>query len=252
MSPWKRAACVLACLWLSAGFAHAGSRDLVIGVEELDYYPAYSWRNGEYVGAARDIFDAFAKARGYRFTYRAMPIKRLYVELLSDGIDFKFPDNPEWNSEAKVGKDLVYSNPVIAYVDGVSVRAENVGKGPDSIRTLGTVAGFTPFSWLGRIRAGQVQLRENPRMDQLLKQVVLDRVDGAYASVAVMNYYLDHMLGMPGALVFDPALPHSRDHYRLSTVRHPEVVAEFNAWIAANQALVAAIKERTGAEKGVR
>jgi ABC-type amino acid transport substrate-binding protein len=241
-----------ACLALSMGLAHGGSRELVVGVEELDYYPAYAWQKGEYVGAARDILDAFANARGYRFTYRALPIKRLYAELLSDGIDLKFPDNAEWNGEAKAGKDVVYSNPVIAYIDGVSVRAENAGKGVDAIRTLGTVAGFTPFAWQERIQAGKVQLRENPRMEQLLRQVVLGRVDGAYVSVAVMNYYLDHVMDMPGALVFSPSLPHSRDYYRLSTVHHPEVLAEFNAWMAANQPLIAAIKERTGAEKGVR
>ncbi|MCR6633209.1 MAG: hypothetical protein NVV74_25965 [Magnetospirillum sp.] len=88
-------------------------------------------------------------------------------------------------------------------------------------------------------------------MDLLLKQVAMERIDGAYASVAVANYYLDAVLGSPGALRFDPSLPHSRDHYMLSTVSHPKVVAEFDAWMAANQPLIKTIKERTGAEKGL-
>lgn len=242
---------VLAVCALVSGPARAERRDLVVGVEELDYYPSYAIQKGEYVGAAREILDAFAKARGYTLTYRPLPIKRLFAELLSGGIDLKFPDNPFWALDIKQGHELAYSKPVINYIDGVLVRPESLGKGVDSVRTLGTVSGFTPFAWLDKIRAGKVVVKENPRMDLLLKQVSMERMDGAYASVAVVNYTLDTVLRSPGALVFDPNLPHSRDSYRLSTVAHAGIVAEFDAWMAANPALVKAIKDRTGAEKGV-
>lgn len=230
--------------------AHAEPRSFVVGVEELDYYPVYSVQKGDYVGAARDILDAFAQAKGYALSYRPLPIKRLYAELLSGGIDFKFPDNPSWAPDVKQGQNVVYSAPVIGYVDGVLVRPEHLGRGSDSVRTLGTVSGFTPFAWLDAIRDGRVQLKENPRMDLLLRQVTMERLDGAYASVAVANYQLESNLGMPGALVFDPRLPHSRDYYRVSTLTHPQIIAEFNAWLAANAATVKAIKDRTGAERG--
>lgn len=239
------AVCALFC-----ASARAEHRTFVVGVEELDYFPAYSVQKGEYVGAAREILDAFAQAQGYTFAYRPLPVKRLYAELLSGGIDFKFPDNPSWALDAKQGQAVTYSTPVIGYVDGVLVRPENVGRGVERVRTLGTVSGFTPFAWLDAIRDGRVQLKENPRMELLLKQVALERLDGAYASVAVASYQLESALGMPSALVFDPRLPHSRDHYRLSTLAHPSVIAEFNAWLAANAGLVKAIKDRTGAEKG--
>lgn len=238
------AACVL--LWSPAKADHA----LVVGVEELDYFPLYAVQKGEYVGASREILDAFARANGYKLTYRPLPIKRLYAELLSGGIDMKFPDNPMWASDVKQGHSLTYSAPVIGYVDGVLVRPENLGRGVDGVHTLGTVSGFTPFAWLDAIRDNRVQVKENPRMELLLKQVSLERLDGAYASVAVANYQMETQLGTPGALVFDPNLPHSRDFYRLSTVRHPKVVAEFDAWMAANAAQIKEIKDRFGAEKG--
>lgn len=246
---------VLAAALLLGGWATvpacADQRELVVGVEELDYFPSYAVRGGSYVGAARDIFDAFAQARGYTLVYRPLPIKRLYAELLSGGIDLKFPDNPQWAPEVKQGALVHYSRPVITYVDGVMVRPERVGGHGGAVRTLGTVSGFTPFAWLDRIRAGTVVVKENPRMDLLLRQVMLDRMDGAYTSVAVANHTLDVELGMPGALVFDSSLPHSRDSYRLSSLNRPETVAEFDAWMAANQDLVEAIKQRYGAEKGV-
>lgn len=239
------AICLL--LWNSA---QAQNRTLVVGVEELDYYPLYAVQKGEYVGAAREILDGFARANGYKLVYRPLPIKRLYAELLSGGIDMKFPDNPSWAPDVKQGHALAYSAPVIGYVDGVLVRPENVGRGVDAVHTLGTVSGFTPFAWLDAIRDNRVQVKENPRMELLLKQVSLERLDGAYASVAVANYQLEAQLGTPGALVFDPNLPHSRDFYRLSTLRHPKVVAEFDAWVTANAVQVKAIKDRFGAEKG--
>ncbi len=251
MSLIRMALAVMAVCLAMTGPANAQKRELVVGVEELDYFPAYAVQKGEYVGAAREIFDAFAQARGYTLVYRPLPVKRLYAELLSGGIDLKFPDHPNWAVDVKQGHQIVYSRPVIAYVDGVLVRPENAGKGQSSIRTLGTVSGFTPFAWLDVLRGGKVVVKENPRMDLLLRQVAVGRLDGAYASVAVVNDILDRELKTPGALVFDPSLPHSRDAYRLSTVEHAPVLAEFDAWMAANQAQVDAIKQRTGAERGV-
>lgn len=244
-------AALLACLLGVAAPAAADDRSLVVGVEELEYYPLYAMRDGEYVGTARDILDAFAADKGYRLVYRPLPIKRLYAEALSGGVDLKFPDNPGWAADIKAGAKVEYSKPVIAFIDGVMVRPGQFGRDPAQIRTLGTVAGFTPYSWLDRVKAGAVTIKENPRMELLLRQAVVGHVDGAYASVAVASHVLAGRLDMPGALVFDPGLPHSRDHYHLSTATRPDVVAEFDAWLTANAARVKMIKDRYGAEKGV-
>ncbi len=239
-------------LWLAAFPAQAEGPAYVVGVEQLDYFPLYAVREGRYVGAAREILDAFAADAGLRLEYRPLPVKRLYSDLLTGEIDFKFPDSPDWAGEQKRGHRVVYSAPVIEFIDGVMVTPERRGRGLDGFRVLGTVAGFTPFAWLDTIAAGEVTLVENPRFALLLRQVQTGRVDGAYANIAAANHALDAELNMPGALVFDPGLPHARDHYRLSTTRHAEVIAAFDAWLSANPGRVAAIKERLGAEKGVR
>ena len=236
----------------AAGPAAAGNRELIVGVEELEYYPMYAWRDGDYVGAAGEILDAFAKDRGYRLTFRALPIKRLYAELVNGTIDLKFPDSPHWAIDAKQGTAVAYSKPVIAFVDGVMVRPANRGGAVESIHTLGTVAGFTAYAWVDRIKAGTVQLKENPRMDLLLRQAAVGHIDGAYVSVAVASHVLNNALSMPGALVFDPSLPHSRDHYLLSSTRRSDIIREFDEWMAANQPRIRAIKEALGAEQGVQ
>ncbi len=239
--------------WLpSPALATPEDCQLSIGVENLDYFPVYAIRDGDYVGAAREIFDRFGRDINCRFTYRPLPIKRLYAELFTGGVDLKFPDNALWMPDAKAGLTLHYSKPVVDYVDGVMVPAGTQGTGQDRIRTLGTVAGFTPFAWLPRIESGQVSLKENPRMDLLLRQVVMGRLDGAYVSVAVAHYLAAQSPQTKGTLAFDPSLPHSRDSYRLSSLTHPEMIERFDAWLAAHADWVDEVKARTGAENGLK
>lgn len=228
-----------------------GAAQLVVGVEDLDYLPAYCYRDGEYGGAAREILDAWAADRGHGLTYRPLPVKRLMTELVNGGIDLKFPDNPYWGADIKGGRKVAYSLPVIAYVDGVMVRPERRGLGLEKFQILGTVAGFTPYAWLDRLRAGQVQLKETARMDQLLRQGQAGRVDGVYVSVAVAIHQMEKVLNMADFLVFDSTLPHSRDYYMLSSAAKPDLIADFNGWFSANQERVRSIKTRWGAEKGL-
>lgn len=51
------------------------AREYVTGVEDLAYSPIYTTRHGRYEGYARDLLDSF-----YTFSYRALPIKRLYAD----------------------------------------------------------------------------------------------------------------------------------------------------------------------------
>ena len=244
---WLAAALGLG-VWLAT--VPAGARDLTVGVEAMDFPPVYGWRDGEFHGAAREILDAFATARGHHLVYRAYPIKRLLAELIHGGIDLKFPDSPDWQAAMRRDAALSYSAPVIAYVDGTLVRRERVGQGGAALRSLGTVAGFTPLAWREQIAAGTVALTENPGFEPLLRQVAAGRIDGAYVNVAV-GLAAAAQIGPAVALAYDPALPHIADSYRLSSGTAPEVIAEFDAWLKENRALVAAIIARTGAEAGI-
>lgn len=127
---------------------------LVIGVENQYYLPAYAYENGVYKGFARELFDAWAKDRGHRLEYRALPVPRLYAAFLDGQVDFKFPDNPNWKKPARVGKSIAYSDPVAAYIDGTSVRPDRMGLGVDAVKALGTMGGFTPWAWLDRSNPG--------------------------------------------------------------------------------------------------
>ncbi len=254
MGGWRRwvvaVVAVLAAAPPAAAEPAAGPRTLVVGVEELDYLPAYAWLDGTYTGAARQILDAFAADRGYRMVYRPLPIKRLYAELIHHDIDLKFPDNPIWAPALKEGHRLAYTTPVIRYTDGVMVPAGKPAPAIGDIKSLGTVAGFTPAGWQARIAAGAVAVKETARVDLAVRQVLHGLTDGVYVSVAAAHRILAD-LGRPGALVFAAGLPHANGGYSLSSDSHPEVIRDFDAWLAANAGRVQAIKDRAGAESGV-
>lgn len=241
----------LGLAFLTSGPAAAEDRLLTIGVENNQYMPAYSYEDGEYKGFARVVLDAFAKDRGYRFEYRAMPVVRLFAAFFNGEVDLKFPDNVMWSGDLKKDKAVAYSEPVVAYIDGVSVLPDRKGRPVDQIRTLGLVRGFTAWDWQDRLKAGTVALHENNNFTALLETAIAGRNDGAYANVAVVNHQLDKVLGKPGALMFDPSLPHTRSHYHLSSIRHPEVIEAFNGWLAANRDRIAGMKAEFGVEKGI-
>lgn len=241
---------VLTVLAITGGMG-ARAATFSVGVEDVRYLPVYSYEDGEYKGFARAILDAFAKDEGYDFDYRPFPVVRLFNEFVAGDVDFKFPDNTMWSAELKRGHIVAYSDPVVAYIDGVSVLPVNKNKGVDAIKTLGAVRGFTAWDWMDRIKAGAVELHENNSFDALLRTTIAGRNDGAYGSVAVVNYQLDHVLREPGALVYDPTLPHTMSHYALSSIKHPEIIKRFNAWMSANADRIATLKAGYGVEKGI-
>lgn len=240
----------LACWAICGGPAAAAEpQALVVGVEELDYFPNYAIRDGHYAGAARDILDAFAQSAGLRLTYRPLPVKRLYADLFTGTVDLKFPDSPGWNSVGKRGHAIRYSRPVLPYIDGVMVRPDRLGKGLEGFAVLGTVSGFTPFAWLDELTRGKTRLVENAQITGLLKQVSTGRIDGAYVNIAVARYQLRALMEPDDRLVFDPGLPHAAGDYLVSTIRHGAVLDRLDAWLATHRDGVAAIRARYGLEE---
>lgn len=229
---------------LSAMSAMAKEK-IIVGVQNFSQYMPYSnylEATNTYGGFNRILLDLFAKKRGYHFIYRALPVKRLYSEFLkSDKLDLKYPDNPYWSRDLKKGKDVVYSQAVVTYIDGVSVLPSRKGHGLSKLRLLGIVAGFTPFTYLKYIKEGSVQTKEIFDYARLLLLVISGRVDGAYSNISVTNFYLKQM-NKKNLCVFDPSLPYSRSTRHLSSIKRPEIIKEFDNFLIENKAEIEALK----------
>ncbi len=219
-----------------------------VGVENIDYYPLYAEKDGQYVGLAREILDKFAEKSGHTFQYKPFPIVRLTKTYAEGSLDLKFPDNPHWGQDDKKGKSVTYSDSVIEYTDGVMVLPGNLDKGVDAVKKLGTVRGFTAWDWLGLIKSGSVAVKEASNLNALIQQALSGRVDGAYFNVGVANYYLDKEMKQKGALVFDNSLPHTSDSYFLSSIKHPDLIKAFNLFLIDEAGWISATKKKYALE----
>ncbi|HEX5841695.1 MAG TPA: transporter substrate-binding domain-containing protein [Pseudomonas sp.] len=217
-----------------------------VGVELQPYMPYSNVQDGEYLGYGRDLLDAFAAYQGYQFSYRPLPVRRLLNDFLDGRVDFKYPDNPRWNADLKKGHPVHFSQAATPAIDGVLVKPEFVGQGPTRLRRLGTQRGFTPWPYLADIQTGRIILIQANQIDSLLAMALSDRVDGVYLNPQVVRHHLLRNGKNGDALVFDPGLAYQDDHYFLSSIKHPEVIEQFNAFLSSQAELVRALKQRHG------
>lgn len=231
-------------LLLQATYLGAEQREFVVGVQEIENYLPYSeYKDGTYYGFNRKILDLFAQSRGYRFVYRPLPLIRLYRDFVRGQFDFKYPDNIYWSADFKQNVQVTYSEPVVGYTDGVLVLPENKGEGIDQIKNLGLVLGYTPAPYLSLIESGQIKPFKSASFQRLLRKTMLGQLDGVYCNIAVADKYLDSTLNSPGALVFDPGLPHVKSTRHLSSITHPEIIQEFNQFLVDRKAEISALKQ---------
>lgn len=229
-----------------------GETRYTVLVQDYPSLPPYSsYLDGDYQGFNRELLDLFAGHQGYTFDYVALPVKRLHFEFSSGAGDLKYPDNPNWALSVKKDANIVYSDPVVNYVNGVMVRPEDKGKPLDRIKSLGLVAGWTAIGYQDDIKSGDVTLSENNDYAGLLKQAMFGRNDGAYSNVATSQYYLKNVLQEPGGLVFDDSIPHVRATRHLASVNQPELIEEFNAFLTSHAQEIEDLKQKYAVEDGI-
>lgn len=234
----------LSSILLAASCASAES--YVVGVENLPLYAPHFYfdDDGQYRGFARELLDAFAAESGVTLQYRALTPVQLIEALREGKIDFKYPDSPHWAVEEKAGLNMHYSAPVVAYVDGVLVAPKRQGMKLDDVRQLAMVEGWTPRGYEERIASEQIRVNYSNDLRQMIRQALKKDTDGAYFNVVVATHYLDNVRASPGALVFDPTLPHVRGSFHLSSSRHPEVIARFDRFLREKEGEVLVLKQR--------
>lgn len=238
---------LVAAASLAPGFyLHASEqKTFQVGVELLSYFPAYNFSTkGPGDSASYAILESFARSEKIVFEYVPLPVNRLYKDFLDQNLDFKFPDNPKWRNDLKGKQKVLYSAPVFEYIDGTMVAPGRLKAGKDKIKKIGTVLGFTIWDFLKDIQSGSMKASEYPDFDELLRAGVKGLVDGVYINIAVGNYHLDETLKQPKALVFDPSLPHTRDSYRLSSLKHPALLDRFSKFLKAHAKELDVIRKR--------
>lgn len=234
MLRWRALLMTMTALTAQACAAEpARGGNYTVGVENLRYFPLHTiGPDQQYAGFAREVLDAFARRQGYTFRYVPLPINRLYAALLSERtVDFKYPDNPKWRQELRQGAHVSYSEVVVTTEEGAMVLPHKLGRRLGQIKTMGTVLGFTPWPYQAEIDGKAIALTTSGNLDGLLRLALAGHIDAVYVNVDVAKHMLANEMKSPGRLRFDPGLPHARSDFRLSTLRHPEVVRQFSQFL---------------------
>ncbi|MFY2506763.1 hypothetical protein ACN3E9_00175 [Vibrio pectenicida] len=220
-------------------------KNLIIGVENIDYDPIYSIKSGQYTGYARDLLDQFAEEYHHTITYRPLPIVRLFHELVEQGVDLKFPDNPNWGSDFKKESEVSYSQSTLSYIDGIMVPADKLGQ--TKLNTLGIVRGFTPYAVIDEVNQGKIKVKEFNSIKNLIS-IFLNRsdVEGVYFNIAIASYTM-RSLGIDDEMIaFDPSLPHIKGDYFMSTIKHTDIIKQFDEFLGKNASFVEKLQEKYG------
>ena len=244
---------MLLLAFISIGFfllsltAYAKKDTYVIGVEQLDYYPEYTYLKGEYGGYSRAVFDRFSLYSGLQFIFEPRPVARLHEEFLTGRfLDFKYPSNPLWNIKGKTDVMLSYSDAIVRARDGVMVLPQRKGLGLDQLKRIGAVRSFTLPQYQQRINEGKLTILSSNDFVSLLDMVLHGRVQGAYTNIRVARYQLEYVLKRPGDLVFDPSLPFMEVDYSLATIHHPKLIKQFNQFLHDERETLRELRESFG------
>jgi len=216
----------------------------LIGVEEINYSPYYSVKDGNWSGYIRDIFDLFEQKSGLKFNYLALPIKRLHDGYLNKEIDLLYPDNPDWIIELKKNRTITYSKPIVTVIDGIIVKKENHKNTLEQTNIIGTISGYTAPAWNNIIAEKKIEWIEVESFEGLLKMVIHGRIDGAYVSINPALYQLREYLHQTNVLTFNQKLPYDVAQHMLSTINHPGVIDEFNSFLSSNRSELSRIAKK--------
>ena len=245
---WSIHCCALFFYALLAGQAGAAEspQSYRVGVEDVDYYPIYSAAPPDYLyrGYARDLLDLFAGHEHIQLTYVALPVRRLSHEFRAGRLDLMFPDNPRWEVKEKAQLTIAYSKPLLVFQDAMLVLPERLGEPLENYHILGFIRGFTPWKFQEQIAAGQIQIKQSPNPQGLIHMALSGYIDAANMAQQVAHY---HLQGQPQALAIEPRLlPLQDSHYYLSSIRHPQLIQRFDAFLAREHKAVHALKTKYG------
>ncbi|ERP30926.1 substrate-binding periplasmic protein [Chitinivibrio alkaliphilus] len=226
-----------------------GRDTLTVGVQDFHCYLPYSAYDGMiFSGFERELLDLFATKKGYYFHYTAYPIKRLDRAFVAGNIDIRIPDNPYWAPEIKSEEQVLYSAPLVSYIDGVVVQQGRDTISLNSLDTLGVVRGFTPKPYLPSLSEETIYIHENSDISGLLKQVAQGRIDGAYINVAVAYHHMKQW-DPEDRLVFAQNLPFVHSTRHLSTIHTPQIIDKFNTFLEENASAIELLKEKYRVEE---
>jgi polar amino acid transport system substrate-binding protein len=219
---------------------------LTLGVETTDYSPYYYLNaDQKYQGAARDIFDLFSKSHNLPISYSPMPVPRLFNEFVKGSIDLKFPDNPLWSASLHSKVKVFYSNSIFNIKESLLVLKKNSDIAKKDIKTVGTILGFSTPGIAKPVANKEFETVKTKEVEQLMHMLASERVQAMYFNESVALAVAKRLY--PDTQLVEHSLYQPFQYaYHLSSIKHPELINTFNAFLISHAEQVADICNRYG------
>lgn len=217
------------------------SKTIVVGVENLAFQPHYGTHNGEYTGYFRDLMDAFAKREGIKVIYKPMDIDDLYTSFFKGQVDLKYPDDAGWRADARKGLKITYSKPLVGYVDGTLKLVSKKELQASDIKTMGKPSGFFMPPYISAIESGMKVIEFNSTQE-LIEALRAGTIDAAYHNVDVALYYARNAKAKD--VVFAPDLPMIQSDYRVSSIKHQDLIKRFDDFVVKEKAFCEKLRDK--------
>jgi hypothetical protein len=223
------------------------AQEFIIGVEEVSYYPLYDFSstNTNKPSFSKELLTIFFEQHSYPYRFMPLPIKRFNKWYEEKGIDFKFPDNVRWREDKRNKLSITFSQSVIKLMAGTYVLKSNETYKRNQIKKLGTIFGFDPTLWLKEIKNKELELIEENSPFSIVKHVLHGNVDATNIDANVIRHNLK-LLNKPNTLVLNTNIHHEVFSYHLSSIKHPEIIREFNKFMQENSVLLQQLKKKYG------
>ncbi|MGY3569584.1 hypothetical protein [Vibrio paucivorans] len=237
-----------ALLLLALISPHSHSKSITIGIENINYYPLYAYDEtaDAFTGYVPELFDTFGQAYGYRVTYIALPINRLYKMFYGGEIDAKFPDSDLWNVDSRKGYSISYSSSIIELQEVMFVQQKDKELRLSDFNRLGIVRGMTPWKLFPVIESGQVSVLEANSPESLLEMVFKGRVQGVVMDRNVGQFLLLQMDRTISLNINTKLLESEGGSYHLSSINDPDLIADFNEYLITHAHHVLKLQARYG------
>ena len=234
---------MLICMSVAIRASATETKHLVIGVEDLSYFPYFDYNHSE-TSLSKTILDKFAADNGYTISYVALPIKQFSKWLYENDIDFKYPDNKRWHGIKENEHSAEYYSDAIFYLRaGTVVLKENQDQPKSFYKNLGMISGFDPTLWKQEIAKGEVSILDDSSTKVLIKHLVTGLVDGVDIDLAVAQNYLED-LGIDKQITYSKALQQDVFSHQLSTIKYPDIIKKFNQWLSENVSYIKAAQNK--------
>jgi ABC-type amino acid transport substrate-binding protein len=208
---------------------YAATPTYMVGVEEQDSLPHYHF-NGDNPGPLYEALEAFAKQEDIKFKYVLLPVRRVKSKHSLEKFDFKLPDNPFWGNQHELKP--FYSDPILWIDSATIVLDKNKSMNRNEFKVIAIFDGFIPQKhWQKKIQNGQVSLVEAPSNKLLTQYLYKGLVDGVNSDLATIKYQAEALGYDTDRLIIAEHAPVRKFGYRLSTMKHPEIIKKFNLFL---------------------